>query len=169
MGKGRKNSLSNPMGAWMVVLRFCLAGASVGFLPHEVRGEDIQKTYVGSKTCQECHEEEYQNFRAYAKKSDSFESITKMKKGLTDQEIKGCYECHTTGYGKPGGFTSEQKTPHLKNAGCEVCHGPGSVHCETGEYEDIKARLTQKDCETCHNAERVSAFSYKPLVYGGAH
>lgn len=157
------------MGTWIVVLSFWLAGTSIGFLPREVNGEDVQKTYVGSKTCSECHEKEYRNFEAYAKKSDSFGSVINMKKGLTEEEIKECFECHTTGYGEPGGFTSEKETPHLKNAGCEVCHGPGSVHCETGEYEDIKARLTQKDCETCHNAERVNAFNYKPLVYGGAH
>lgn len=131
--------------------------------------EAKSKTYVGSESCQDCHETEYKNFKTFAKKAHSYESIKTMKKGLTEAEFHRCFECHTTGYKKSGGFVSEEKTPHLKNAGCEVCHGPGSLHAETGEVEDIKGDLTTKDCEVCHSAERVAAFDYKPLVYGGAH
>lgn len=125
--------------------------------------------YAGSEACMECHETEYHNFKTYAKKYKSFESIAKLKKGLTQEEIEGCYQCHTTGYGKPGGFISPERTPHLKEAGCEVCHGPGAAHAESGDPEDIKGRLDVKDCEACHVSERVEAFEYKPLIYGGAH
>ncbi len=128
-----------------------------------------EKSYVGSQACQDCHETEYDNFRTYAKKAHSYESIKVMKKGLTDAEFRACFECHTTGYMKPGGFRSEHETPGLKEAGCEVCHGPGSVHCESEEPGDINGSLTAKDCEACHSAERVAAFDYKPLIYGGAH
>ena len=77
--------------------------------------------------------------------------------------------CHTTGYGSPGGFVSLKETPHLKDAGCEVCHGPGSVHCKTEDSADINGKLSIADCERCHSAERVAAFKFKPLIYGGAH
>lgn len=133
-----------------------------------VCGEE-DKTYVGSDTCKECHETEYDNYHAFAKKSHSFNSIEIMKKGLTSEEVNGCYQCHTTGYGEKSGFKSESETPHLKNAGCEVCHGPGSVHVETNDPEDINGQLTSKACETCHNSERVGAFRYTPVIYGGAH
>jgi cytochrome c554/c'-like protein len=128
-----------------------------------------EKTYVGSKACMECHETEYENFSKYAKKSHSFKSIEVMKKGLTNEEVKKCFKCHTTGYGETSGFKSEIETPHLKNAGCEVCHGPGSLHAETEDSADIIGHLTQEICETCHNSERVESFRYKPLIYGGAH
>jgi len=130
-----------------------------------------QKTalYVGSDACKDCHEQAYNSFVKYAKKSKSFNSIERVRKGLTDDEIKGCYVCHTTGYGKPGGFISAEKTPHLKNAGCEVCHGPGGVHVMTKNHNDIKRKMTLKDCEVCHTSERVQAFRYKPLIHGGAH
>ncbi len=125
--------------------------------------------YVGSDSCKVCHENEYKYFITYAKKSTSFKSIERVKKGLTEAEIKGCYYCHTTGYGKPGGFVSIEKTPHLKNAGCEVCHGPGEFHIRTGSTKDIKRRMTIKVCEVCHISERVKAFRYKPMIHGGAH
>lgn len=132
-------------------------------------GSEGQKTYVGSKACQDCHEDEYENFRTYAKKAHSYDSIKVMKKGLTDAEFQNCLGCHTTGYGKPGGFRSEQDTPDLKEAGCEVCHGPGSLHCETEDPGAIVGSLTAKECESCHRSDRVEAFNYKPLIYGGAH
>ena len=125
--------------------------------------------YVGSEACKGCHINEYDNFSKYAKKSKSYESIERVKKGLTDEEIKGCYYCHTTGYGKPSGFVSIEKTPYLRNAGCEVCHGPGEFHIKTKSRRDIKRHLTIKDCEVCHTSERVKAFRYKPMIHGGAH
>jgi hypothetical protein len=128
-----------------------------------------QSKYVGSEGCKECHADEYRTFKQFNKKAHSFQSIIRLQKGLEEAELRNCYECHTTGYGKEGGFRSEQETPALKDAGCEVCHGPGSIHAETGDPKDIKGKLTAKDCELCHNSERIDAFKYKPLVYGGAH
>jgi hypothetical protein len=125
--------------------------------------------YVGSEVCKQCHENEYKNFMTYAKKSTSYKSIERVKKGLTEEEIKGCYVCHTTGYGRPGGFISIEKTPHLKNAGCEVCHGPGEFHVKLMDPKYIKRKMTLKDCEVCHISERVRAFRYKPMIHGGAH
>jgi len=125
--------------------------------------------FVGSLACKKCHPEEYDNFMTYAKKSESFQSIEKQMRHLTPEEIRQCYPCHTTGYGQPGGFVSIEKTPHLKNAGCEVCHGPGAVHVRTGDQATIIGNLSKIDCENCHISERVKAFKYKPLIHGGAH
>jgi hypothetical protein len=130
---------------------------------------DGEKVYVGSESCEDCHENEYVKFQTYAKKAHSYDKIKKMKKGLTDAEFQVCFECHTTGYKKSGGFRSEHETPELKDAGCEVCHGPGSLHVETEEPGDILGDLDASDCEECHNSERVAAFDYKPLIFGGAH
>lgn len=125
--------------------------------------------YVGSAACKACHEEEYNNFVRYSRKAHSFESVLRLRRGLNEAELRNCYRCHTTGYGKPGGFVSPEKTPQLKNAGCEVCHGPGSKHVETQDPADIKGDLSMDDCTGCHNAERVRAFKFRPLIYGGAH
>jgi len=150
-----------------IAIAFSLVlGNSVVSFGSEKNGEI---TFVGSLACKECHPEEYANFMTYAKKSTSFQSIEKQMKHLSPEEIEQCYRCHTTGYGQPGGFVSLEETPHLKNAGCEVCHGPGAEHIKTGNPITIVKTLSKKDCEICHISERVKAFKYKPLVHGGAH
>lgn len=127
------------------------------------------RTYIGSEACKDCHELEYENFITFAKKAKSFDSIKKMEKKLTPEEYQACFECHTTGYGEKSGFLSEEKTPGLKNAGCEVCHGPGSLHADSEDPDLIEREISLDDCTTCHNEERVESFDFKPLLFGGAH
>jgi hypothetical protein len=132
-------------------------------------GASDVKTYVGSEVCAKCHESEYTNYTKSSKKSHSFKSVMRMKKGLSESELKDCYACHTTGYGKPGGFVSEEETPKLKNAGCEVCHGPGSRHVQTQDPKDIESKVKADLCKSCHNSERIDAFRYNPALFAGAH
>ena len=152
-----------------ILVTFVLIAAAAVSLRPEGAAAGAAKAFVGSDACKSCHELEYKNFQSYNKKAHSYKSISALKKGLTEAEFKKCFECHTTGYGKEGGFRSEQETPQLKDTGCEVCHGPGSVHVDTGDPKDIQGKLTAKECEVCHNPERVNSFKYKPMVYGGAH
>lgn len=128
-----------------------------------------EKTYVGSESCKECHEQEHHNFMTFSKKAHSFDSIKKMEKKLSPQEYQTCFECHTTGFGKKGGFISESQTPGLKNPGCEVCHGPGSLHVESEDPDDIVREVTLENCTACHSEDRIEAFDFKPLLFGGAH
>ncbi|MFP4657059.1 MAG: multiheme c-type cytochrome [Desulfonatronovibrionaceae bacterium] len=128
-----------------------------------------QGDYVGTETCGDCHEYEYDNFMEYSKKPYSWEHITKMRPKLKDSEFKECLECHTTGYER-GGFVSYEETPELADVGCETCHGPGEEHVETGgDPAAIKGRISQEDCQRCHNEARVEDFNFKPLIYGGVH
>lgn len=124
--------------------------------------------YVGSKACSDCHEEQYKHFSDYSKKAKSWHSIEIMASDLTSEEERGCYQCHTTGYGS-GGFESIESTPELADVGCETCHGPGAAHADSGDPELIRRTPSIKDCETCHNAERVADFNFKPLIFSGAH
>jgi hypothetical protein len=147
-----------------------LLPAAVGlltFAEEEARGE--AKRYVGSAVCGDCHDLEHERFVEHAKKARSYESVAVMRSGLTDEEYRNCLECHATGYGQPGGFVSMEATPHLKDAGCEVCHGPGSRHVETSDRADIRSDLSLETCRRCHNEERVRSFDFKPLLFGGAH
>ena len=167
--KIKKDSGWNFCSCWSLpaaLIFFLVFGVHITALGND---QNPQITYIGSMACKECHPEEYANFMTYAKKSISFQSIEKQMKHLTPEEIRQCYPCHTTGYGKSGGFVSLEETPHLKNAGCEVCHGPGAQHSRTSDPADIISNMSKKDCEVCHISERVKAFKYKPLIHGGAH
>ncbi|MFO7727922.1 MAG: cytochrome c family protein [Desulfonatronovibrio sp.] len=125
--------------------------------------------YVGSETCGRCHMYEYDNFMEYSHKARSWNSIEVMAPKLTDEELKECYECHTTGYNQ-GGFVSYESTPELSHVGCETCHGPGREHSETGGDPRTIERLPEiDDCLTCHTQERIDAFGFRPLIYSGAH
>ncbi len=131
--------------------------------------------YVGSTTCSECHTDQYKSWQDNSRKSKSWETISKMKDGLSEAEFKTCFACHTTGYGRETGFESENATPELKNVGCEACHGPGKLHSETQEFAHIVKTTTIDVCQKCHeqtdeNGDMlVKSFRYKKVIYAGAH
>jgi hypothetical protein len=104
------------------------------------------RIYVGSAACGECHGDQYETFKLHSKKAHSFASVKKMQRGLTPAETAECYKCHTTGYGRPGG-----------------------AHAESQDPADIVATVDVESCTVCHNGERVNAFKFKPLIFGGAH
>lgn len=97
--------------------------------------------YVGAKKCKACHIKQYKSWEKTGM-AESFEQLkagvsaeAKKKAGLdANKDYTGdanCLKCHTTGYGKPGGFTSIDATPNLAGVQCESCHGAGS------EYRDV--------------------------------
>jgi hypothetical protein len=131
-----------------------------------------QKRYVGAVACRDCHEEQYDTFSKYALKSRSYDAVAKLAARLTPEELPRCYGCHTTGYGKPGGFQSLAKTPQLVSAACEVCHGPGSAHVESRRRADIVRKPDPAVCATCHREGDDTprrAIAHRPMRYAGAH
>ncbi len=125
--------------------------------------------YAGSKACADCHDEQYESFARHSKKAKSWHSVEIMASDLTPEELRGCYDCHTTGHGR-GGFRDYQSTPELADVGCESCHGPGAAHIDSGGDPGLVVRRPALEtCESCHNAERVADFKFKPLLFSGAH
>jgi hypothetical protein len=99
-------------------------------------------SYVGAKKCRMCHLKQFQTWEQ-TKMAKSFELLragvaaeAKTKANLDSQKDythdEKCLGCHTTGYGKPGGFVSLEKTPDLVGVQCESCHGPGSEYLKEG-------------------------------------
>jgi hypothetical protein len=151
----------------VVVAVFLFAGA---LSAPRVAAESTQgATFIGSAACNDCHPDQYERFKKFSKKARSWHSVEVMRSNLTSEELATCFECHTTGYGEPGGFVSAEETPELAHVGCETCHGPGSVHAEFGDAADITLEPSMEDCLACHNEQRVEAFNFKPLIYSGAH
>ena len=131
-------------------------------------GEE-EAAFVGSASCADCHDEIYERFQANSKKAHTRVNVEKMLDKLSPEEQNTCFQCHATGYGKKGGFISYAQTPALGDVGCETCHGPGSLHAETGDVDLIQRRPAMEQCLSCHNAERIQNFNFKPLIYSGAH
>ena len=152
-----------------LVLYFSAALCSVAPAAETRKGPDPSATYIGTAACQQCHEQEHSNFVKFSKKAHSRKNVEKMRNKITREELEGCYSCHTTGYGEKSGFTSYDKTPQLGDVGCETCHGPGSVHAESGDAAAITRKPSVDSCLVCHNAERIQNFNFRPLRYSGAH
>lgn len=131
--------------------------------------------YIGAKKCKACHIKQY---KAWEKTSmaNSFENLkpgvkadAKKKAGMDpDKDYTtdaSCLKCHTTGYGKPGGFTSIEETPKLAGVQCESCHGPGSDYSpimkKNKEYKIAEVKAAgliipsedEKGCMECHGAD----------------
>ena len=100
-----------------------------------------EREYLGvHEVCAKCHHVQYISWekQPHAKAFESLKpgkrievkraaNLNHMKDYTEDGE---CLKCHTTGYGKPGGFVSLKKTPSMTNVQCESCHGPGSEYVE---------------------------------------
>ncbi|HVS66558.1 MAG TPA: cytochrome c family protein [Thermoanaerobaculia bacterium] len=146
-------------------------------LPSALSAAKGEHEFVGSTGCKKCHLKEWKSW-AETKMANAFENLkpgvaadAKKKAGLDPSKDytldQTCVACHTTGYGKAGGFVSVEKTPDLVGVGCEMCHGPGGTYIKDGymtmdnkEYKkaDLVAVgmvdvVKKEQCLSCHNAE----------------
>ncbi len=130
--------------------------------------------YVGSETCKQCHEYEYEKWRDPAPSTwlgiGLRESSTKaharayatLEKAGTQYDPE-CVICHVVGMEYESGFVSEQKTPHLKDVGCENCHGPGSEHVSTlGQNKTTEPRSS---CLDCHAPDKSAEYTGNEQLY----
>jgi hypothetical protein len=109
-------------------------------------------TFVGSKACARCHDYEYEKWAAQAH-ARAFASLAKVG---SDRDPE-CVVCHVVGMEYSGGFVTAEQTPHLKDVGCEVCHGPGSEHVLTsGQTRPGEPR---KSCLKCHTPEQSGGYA----------
>jgi hypothetical protein len=116
--------------------------------------------YVGSESCspEPCHGYEYEK---WSTKKHAHAYATLADDGY--QYDPECIVCHVVGYEYESGYVSEEKTPHLKNVGCENCHGPGSKHVKSPLLE--KTTQPMSDCTDCHTPEHSAAYGQDPNGY----
>jgi peroxiredoxin len=134
-------------------------------------GRDLLPTradYVGSDACQTCHQKEFTTWEA-SPHGHSIESLA--TKGKTDDPE--CLACHTTAYGKTGGFPPEAPSashPDLARVGCESCHGPGGEHIgptakRVGTIVSLGDKCDScvilKICGSCHDDANDPGFQFK--------
>lgn len=139
--------------------------------------------YVGSNKCKKCHIKEYKSWED-TKMAKAFETLKPGQASEAKQKFnldpakdytkdETCLACHTTGYGKAGGYAipdpndakAVRAMSKLEGVGCESCHGPGSAYIDVFE-EIMKSRRKYKvdelyavgltkieatTCTECHN------------------
>ncbi len=156
--------------------------------------------YVGISACKKCHLKQYMSWKktTMARTFDVLKSgnatEAKKKTGF-DPKIDytkdpACLPCHTTGYGLPGGYSTETAKLAKENEGttCEACHGPGSkyvaLHKDVADkkrkysvkefYDAGMFRIDEAVCTTCHNRKNPTAppdfrFDYEQFKDKGSH
>jgi hypothetical protein len=110
--------------------------------------------YVGGGVCGTCHG----SIAKFVKGTTHFSAFETLREEKRQFE-SDCFRCHTTGFGKPGGFTNIYTAGELIGVQCEACHGPGSRHVLDTKV-DMKMTPTAKDCISCHDIENDDNFIY---------
>ncbi len=119
-------------------------------------------TYLGSDTCESCHEYEYKKW-ATLKHAHAYKTLVDVGSQYDPQ----CIECHVVGFAIEFGFVNEKSNKNLRNVGCEFCHGPGSKHTEDVLSDDILPMPldAKASCIKCHTPEHSPKFEAQEKEY----
>jgi len=107
--------------------------------------------FEGVGVCRKCHLDQaeawtrtahakaYESLRAKAKAAEKVAARLDPDRDYTREAE--CLECHTTGFGKPGGYRIDMTAGDARQyvgVGCESCHGAGSAfRKEHGSADDV--------------------------------
>jgi hypothetical protein len=180
------------------------APAVAGVIPAASMGVLQDAEFVGAGKCKKCHLPAFKSWEklkhAHAmdtlKPGNATEAKAKFKLDPNKDYSKDetCLPCHTTGYGKPGGFalaTDEggaKKMEAMANVGCESCHGAGGKYLDLHDeimkskrkYKQEEMRAagsvipTAEVCMTCHNEKSptfdpAKKFDFESMKEKGVH
>ena len=116
-------------------------------------------TFVGSDTCNDCHDEEYEIWLdgVDGNGGPHAEATKDLRENPNDNRVwvqrhydPECMSCHAVGWNPQNYFPYEsglldvEKDTHLHENGCENCHGPGSAHVAMQKLAD-KGKLKPAD------------------------
>lgn len=120
---------------------------------------------AGTEACRQCHQDDCQQWSG-TRHGHAWQTLLEKKSHVDPY----CQQCHTTGYGLPGGFMSLATGNKRTNVGCESCHGPSTAHTRrpaTKTLYDARDR-----CVHCHDHENSPEFAYarfwEQITHGAA-
>lgn len=120
--------------------------------------------FLGSETCRGCHTAQYDQWKTTGHAS-AYDTLAKDRRHLDAD----CVSCHTTGYGM-GGPSHPAQVGHLKDVGCESCHGPGQEHVGDAAHGKIMNPPAKAVCTGCHDGEQDGGrFVYEEYVLKVQH
>lgn len=117
---------------------------------HPLQSTNPKAAYVGSQACVNCHNEQKLDVHGDAssvwtnsKHAGAYNALVNIASKPSLRNFDGeCIRCHTVGYDYNTGFVDMAKTPHLKDVGCESCHGPGSQHVANPNNKPLALQLS---------------------------
>ncbi len=153
--------------------------------PKPIKG---QATYVGAETCKTCHMPAYEFWKKALVKvpgktetgkiierlsghSKAWQTLVDANKSMD----RNCIGCHSVGFMKPGGYCKVKDVKPFENVQCESCHGPGSLHAQTGDKKKIQRQVPESTCRSCHHVPHIpteASFVYKDklkIILGPGH
>ena len=153
-----------------------LNGLGIKAIPNRRAAEN--GTYVGSKTCADCHEPSQKVWQK-SQHAQAWKSLAQTANPPRTFDPE-CIACHVVGWNPTeflpytSGFLGEKETPHLVDVGCESCHGPGERHvaAEKTADDDLKQKLrkavrlplegnaAKKLCIECHDGDNSPHFDF---------
>ena len=130
-----------------------------------------QATYVGAQTCKACHQpafDVWQKAKFIVDGKDEQGNTIKREIGhskawktLSDihkDTDRSCIGCHSIGFMQPGGYCKTNEVDFRKDVQCESCHGPGSLHAQSGNKALIKRNVSEETCRSCHHVPHIPSF-----------
>jgi mono/diheme cytochrome c family protein len=153
---------------------------------------DPDTPYVGSGVCARCHPTEAAALKdgfhahaleALAKPAPIEWRIPRYKRGVVGLGRPECLRCHTTGYGRPGGYPAttspilDARAATTGGVGCEACHGPGKAHADDARKPRAILRLggtcpecnVLPICRQCHDDANSPDFDYAKALPKARH
>jgi len=113
-----------------------------------------ERRIAGSDRCVDCHQSAC-NVWQTSKHASAWQSLTK-----TGSQVDAyCQQCHTTGFGLPGGFESVLRSPQRVSVGCEDCHGASAAHVAEPRLRTASYQQASYGCVRCHDRENSPHFS----------
>lgn len=129
-----------------------------------------EPVYVGAQACKACHQQAYDVWQKavyFSEGQDEAGQSIKRQMGhskawLTLVEVnkdkdRSCIGCHSIGFMQPGGYCKASDVDFRKDVQCESCHGPGSLHAQSGDKRQI-AKPTEKTCRGCHHVPHIEKY-----------
>ncbi len=128
--------------------------------------EEGDAVYVGVQTCASCHEAAVKQWRGalISGPKKTTQKIGHAKAWLTLEELhktrdRQCVGCHSVGFNEPGGYCKTDQVGFLENVQCESCHGPGSLHAQTGDPSLIAKEVPEAMCRECHHVPHIESYA----------
>ncbi len=127
---------------------------------------DAPKDYrlAGDRSCVNCHQKDGEHWSS-TPHARAWQTLSERG----SHADPSCQQCHTTGYGLPGGFLSVSRSSASVGVRCESCHGPSLAHSQRPDTHTPFAARDQ--CVRCHDRENSPKFDYAafwPQIRHGA-